>query len=143
MSGRLIKLPVKIKTIFNPGNFPDLKRTDPAKVFHRYFLCVDPEPCFGENRIMAFFFRSRTNKAAVPKERLILSIDGGGIDKLSVADNGSGIRRDDLPLLGSRHATSKIHTQDDLYDIHTLGFRGEALYSIGAVSRLTISTYAA
>ncbi len=76
-------------------------------------------------------------------DEIKVSIDGGGIDKLSVADNGSGIRRDDLPLLGSRHATSKIHTQDDLYDIHTLGFRGEALYSIGAVSRLTISTYAA
>lgn len=69
-----------------------------------------------------------------------VSIDGGGIDKLSVADNGGGIDRDDLSLIGNRHATSKLHTQDDLYDIHTLGFRGEALYSIGAVSRLTIST---
>ena len=76
-------------------------------------------------------------------DEIRVSMDGGGIDRLSVADNGSGIAREDLRLLGSRHATSKIHTQDDLYDIHTLGFRGEALYSIGAVSRLTVSTFSA
>ena len=74
-------------------------------------------------------------------DEIRISIDGGGIDRLSVADNGSGIARDDLTLIGNRHATSKIHTQDDLYDIHTLGFRGEALYSVSAVSRLTISTH--
>ena len=74
-------------------------------------------------------------------DEIRVSIEGGGIDKISVADNGSGIAREDLNLLGNRHATSKIHTQEDLYDIHTLGFRGEALYSIGAVSRLTISTH--
>ena len=71
------------------------------------------------------------------------SIDGGGIDRLSVSDNGSGIDRDDLRLLGNRHATSKIRSVDDLYDIHTLGFRGEALYSIGAVTKLTVSTCSA
>ncbi|MBO8437146.1 MAG: DNA mismatch repair endonuclease MutL [Spirochaetes bacterium] len=74
-------------------------------------------------------------------DEIKVSIDGGGIDKLSVADNGSGIARTDLALLGTRHATSKIHTQDDLYNIHTLGFRGEAIYSIGAVSKLTVATH--
>ena len=74
-------------------------------------------------------------------DEIRIAIEGGGIDRLSVADNGSGIAREDLDLIGSRHATSKIHTQDDLYDIRTLGFRGEALYSIGAVSRLTISSF--
>ena len=69
-----------------------------------------------------------------------VSLDNGGIDRLSVADNGSGISREDIALIGSRHATSKIHTQDDLYSIETLRFRGEALYSVGAVSRLTISS---
>ncbi len=69
------------------------------------------------------------------------SIDGGGIDRLSVSDNGSGISRDDLEVLGNRHATSKIHNASDLYDIRTLGFRGEALYSIGAVTKLTIATH--
>lgn len=73
-------------------------------------------------------------------DRIDISIEGGGIDMISVADNGQGIERDDLVLVGNRHATSKIHTNNDLYSIHTLGFRGEALYSISAVTRLTIAT---
>ena len=73
-------------------------------------------------------------------DEITVSIDGGGIEKISVSDNGSGIAREDLALLGSRHATSKLHDPDDLYAISTLGFRGEALYSIGAVSKLTVNT---
>lgn len=69
-----------------------------------------------------------------------ISIEGGGIDYISVADNGNGIDREDLFLLGNRHATSKLHNPDDLYAISTLGFRGEALYSISAVTKLTLST---
>lgn len=68
-------------------------------------------------------------------------IEGGGIDKLEVQDNGKGINRDDLSLIATRHATSKIHDPDDLYEINTLGFRGEALYSISSVSKLTISSF--
>ncbi len=69
-----------------------------------------------------------------------VSIEGGGIDSITVQDNGSGIERDDLKLIGTRHATSKIQDTDDLYTINTLGFRGEALYSISSVSKLTIRT---
>ena len=69
-----------------------------------------------------------------------VSIEGGGIDKIKVKDNGGGISREDLELIASPHATSKIHKEDDLYSIETLGFRGEALYSIAAVSTLKIST---
>ena len=76
-------------------------------------------------------------------DEITVSIDGGGIEKISVSDNGSGIAREDLALLGSRHATSKLHDPDDLYAISTLGFRGEALYSIGAVSKLTVNTRSA
>ena len=76
-------------------------------------------------------------------DEITVSIDGGGIEKISVSDNGSGIAREDLALLGSRHATSKLHDPDDLYAISTLGFRGEALYSIGAVSKLTVNTKSA
>ena len=70
-----------------------------------------------------------------------VEIEGGGIEKISVIDNGSGISREDLEVIAQRHATSKIKTSDDLYDIHTMGFRGEALYSIASVSRLTIASH--
>jgi DNA mismatch repair protein MutL len=65
--------------------------------------------------------------------------DGGGRRLIRVSDDGAGMTRDDLALAVERHATSKLPA-DDLLDIRTLGFRGEALPSIGAVARLTITT---
>ena len=73
-------------------------------------------------------------------DEIRVEIEGGGIDRISVIDNGKGISREDLAMLGSRHATSKISREDDLYAITTLGFRGEAIYSISAVSRFTMKT---
>lgn len=67
-----------------------------------------------------------------------IEIEQGGIRLIRVRDNGSGIHQDDLPLALSRHATSKIAAPDDLAQIMTLGFRGEALASIGSVSRLQL-----
>lgn len=64
----------------------------------------------------------------------------GGIESLTVSDNGCGIDKDDLPLACLSHATSKIETLDDLFALRTLGFRGEALCSIAACSNLTISS---
>jgi DNA mismatch repair protein MutL len=72
-----------------------------------------------------------------------VDIEGGGIRRLRVADNGEGIARDDLALAVTRHATSKLATADDLDAIATLGFRGEALASIAAVSRFSLASRAA
>ncbi len=65
-------------------------------------------------------------------------IDGGGIELIRIADNGSGIASDQLHLAVSPHATSKLLSADDLFAVQTLGFRGEALASIAEVSHLTL-----
>jgi DNA mismatch repair protein MutL len=70
--------------------------------------------------------------------RIDVSIANGGLTLVRVADNGSGIPADELPLAVAPHATSKLAAADDLFRIGTLGFRGEALASIGAVSRLVL-----
>ena len=69
---------------------------------------------------------------------LIIRVAQGGATLIEIIDNGNGIHPDDLPLAVMRHATSKIQTAEDLHAIVSLGFRGEALASIAAVSRLTL-----
>lgn len=89
--------------------------------------------------------------ASVVKELCENSLDAGssriridfidaGLKQITVQDNGSGIAKDQLDLAFTRHATSKIATERDLFNIYTLGFRGEALASIAAVSHVEVIT---
>ena len=75
--------------------------------------------------------------------RIDIDLSAGGVSLIRIADNGAGISRDDLPLALQRHATSKIASLDDLESIASLGFRGEALASIAAVSRFALTSRAA
>ena len=69
-----------------------------------------------------------------------VEISGGGIDRIRVTDNGCGMSREDLAICTDTHTTSKISTAEDLLSLHSLGFRGEALSSIKAVSDLEITS---
>jgi DNA mismatch repair protein MutL len=73
--------------------------------------------------------------------RIEIDIERGGVGLIRVRDDGGGIPADELPIAISRHATSKIASMDDLESITTLGFRGEALPSIGSVSRLRVASH--
>ncbi|MEW4570399.1 DNA mismatch repair endonuclease MutL [Tautonia sp. JC769] len=72
--------------------------------------------------------------------RIELTVERGGRDLVRIADNGSGIDREDLPLAFRPHATSKLAEADDLHRIRTLGFRGEALAAIAEISRVRCQT---
>jgi DNA mismatch repair protein MutL len=87
--------------------------------------------------------------ASVVKELLENALDAGaskidirieqaGRRLIEISDDGAGIAYDEMPLALARHATSKLQTADDLFHIRSLGFRGEALASIGSVSRATL-----
>ncbi|MFP4348122.1 MAG: DNA mismatch repair endonuclease MutL [Desulfococcaceae bacterium] len=73
-------------------------------------------------------------------DRIMIDVEKGGRSLIQVSDNGCGMGRDDALLAIERYATSKIHQDPDLFSIRTLGFRGEALPSVAAVSRFTMET---
>ena len=70
--------------------------------------------------------------------RIDVAVEQGGLELIRVVDNGCGITADELPLAVASHATSKLRSADDLFQVSTLGFRGEALASIAEVSRLVL-----
>ena len=73
-------------------------------------------------------------------DRITVEVWNGGRDRIRITDNGCGMSRDDALLCFERHATSKIRKAEDLWDLRTLGFRGEALPSIAAISKTSIET---
>ena len=72
--------------------------------------------------------------------QVTVSIESGGVKLIEISDNGTGIEAEDISTAFIRHATSNMETPDDLTNIHTLGFRGEALASIASVARVELTT---
>lgn len=83
------------------------------------------------------------NSLDADARKIIVEIEHGGLRRISVRDDGHGIGQEYLSLAMGRHATSKIHSQQDLVNVMTMGFRGEALPSMGSVSRMNIISCAA
>jgi DNA mismatch repair protein MutL len=75
--------------------------------------------------------------------RIDIDVEEGGAELIRIVDNGCGIHPDDLPLAFSNHATSKLASADDLFCVRTMGFRGEALASVGGVAQVTLQSRAA
>ncbi len=80
------------------------------------------------------------NAVDAGSRRIDVEIEQGGVDLIRVVDDGGGISAEDLPLAFASHATSKLATAEDLFHIETLGFRGEALASIGGVAQVTLQS---
>ena len=80
------------------------------------------------------------NSVDAKSSSIIVELKEAGIREIKVMDNGTGMDREDAMLAFRRHATSKLYTKDDLFNIHSLGFRGEALPSIASVSDVVLKT---
>ena len=72
--------------------------------------------------------------------QVTVEIKNGGIKYIKIADNGSGIKKDDVQIAFERHATSKIRKEEDILNITSMGFRGEALASVAGISKVTLMT---
>lgn len=117
---------------------------DNASAVYKPVKALDPETArkiaAGEviDRPAAVIRELLDNAIDAGSSKVQVEISGGGIDRIRVTDNGCGMSREDLAICTDTHTTSKISTAEDLLSLHSLGFRGEALSSIKAVSDLEI-----
>ena len=117
---------------------------DNASAVYKPVKALDPETArkiaAGEviDRPAAVIRELLDNAIDAGASKVQVEISGGGIDRIRVTDNGCGMSREDLAICTDTHTTSKISTAEDLLSLHSLGFRGEALSSIKAVSDLEI-----
>ena len=117
---------------------------DNASAVYKPVKVLDPETArkiaAGEviDRPAAVIRELLDNAIDAGASKVQVEISGGGIDRIRVTDNGCGMSREDLAICTDTHTTSKISTAEDLLSLHSLGFRGEALSSIKAVSDLEI-----
>jgi DNA mismatch repair protein MutL len=121
------------------GRFMPIRRLPPAAVNRIAAGEVIERPAAAVKELVE-------NALDAGARRVAVRIERGGLGLIAVEDDGAGIPKDELPLAVERHATSKLEAgaggEVDLLNIHTMGFRGEALPSIGAVARLSITTKA-
>src|SRR5215831_16183850 len=80
------------------------------------------------------------NSVDAGARRIDVDVEQGGAELIRVVDDGGGVAAEDLPLAFASHATSKLTTADDLFRVATLGFRGEALASIGGVAQVALQS---
>jgi DNA mismatch repair protein MutL len=80
------------------------------------------------------------NSIDAGSSEIVVELKLGGLQLIRIYDNGEGINPEDVPIALQRYATSKIKKAEDLYAIHTMGFRGEALPSVASISKMTIKT---
>ncbi len=119
----------------------DKKQTEPQKV-KALPATIARKIAAGEviDRPNAVLREFMDNAIDAHSDRILVEVDGGGIDCIRVVDNGWGMSKEDLEACARPHVTSKIQEEEDLNNLYTLGFRGEALASIAAVSKLQITS---
>ncbi len=114
--------------------------TDPMPLIRQLSVSLVNKIAAGEviERPASVIKETLENSIDAGATHIEVTVEGGGIDLIRISDNGCGIEQEQLMLALAPHATSKLKDADDLFDVRTLGFRGEALASIAEISHLVL-----